>query len=82
MQNGSLVSMETDEFQRLYRFMNEMNAKAEDLMGEGIRVPLIQGIQQIDTLEERNLMSAGQTFHQLIKNLQNPDNLKLLYRPN
>lgn len=76
MQNGSLVSLETDEFQKLILFMNELNASGEDLMGEGIRVPLIKGIQQIDALEEGNLLSAGQTFHQLIKNLQNPDNLE------
>ncbi|MDF2857753.1 MAG: helicase [Neobacillus sp.] len=76
MQNGSLVSLETDEFQKLLHFMNELNASSEDLMGQGIRVPLIQGIQQIDALEEGNLLSAEKTFKKLINNLQNPDNLE------
>ena len=75
MQNGTLVSMETDEFQKLLLFMNELNASSEELMEKGIRVPLIQGIQQIDSLEEGNLLSAGETFYQLIRNLQNPENL-------
>ena len=72
MQNGSLVSLETKEFQTLAQFINEMGLHAEDINKEEIRLPLISSIQIIDSLQEGNLVTEGQSFCKLMENLHNP----------
>ena len=74
--NGSFLSLETKEFQKIYQFMNEMGIAGEDLTGEGIRSPLINGIQLIDSLQEGNVLSRDQSFRKLMENLQKPDKLE------
>jgi superfamily II DNA or RNA helicase len=72
MPHGSLLSLETKAFQKLNRFIDETGISGEELTGEGIRIPLIKGIQLIDTLQDGNVISMGQSFLKLMENLQNP----------
>ena len=73
--NGTLVSLETPEFIKLNDLMLEMALTAEELMGNEIRVPLIQGLRLVDSLEEEDLIDPGAGFAKLIKNLSSPENL-------
>jgi SNF2 family DNA or RNA helicase len=73
MPNGSLLSLETKAFQNLNRFINKTGISGEDIDGDGIRLPLINGIRLIDTLQDGNVVAIGQSFLKLMENLRNPD---------
>lgn len=73
---GSLVSLETPEYQALASFIIDMGITL-DTMEDDIRVPLIKGMQMIDSLDQSDLMEPGEKFAKLMKNLQDPKNLEL-----
>lgn len=73
---GNLVSLETPEYQALSSFIIDMGITA-DTMEEGLRVPLIKGMQMIDTLDQNDLVEPGEKFAKLMKNLHDPENLAL-----
>jgi SNF2 family DNA or RNA helicase len=79
--NGSFISLETKEFQKINQFMNEMSVTGEEITGEGIRSPLINGIQLINSLQDGNVLSMGQSFRKLMDNLQHPDMLEFPVPP-
>ncbi|WP_391206593.1 SNF2 helicase associated domain-containing protein [Psychrobacillus sp. L4] len=72
--NGNLVSLETPEFLALANFMQDMGLTNENIKEE-IRVPLIQGMQLIDSLEQGDLVDPGENFAKLMKNLNDPEAL-------
>ncbi|MBK3493810.1 SNF2 helicase associated domain-containing protein [Viridibacillus sp. YIM B01967] len=71
--NGTLVSLETPEFLMLHEFLNDLGISTGDINGEEIRVPLIRGMQLIDSLEQGDLMDPGENFAKLMKNLKDPE---------
>lgn len=73
--NGTLMSLETKEFLALNDFLRDLGITADNFEEEGIRVPLIQGMQLVDSLEEGKLVDSGKTFAKLMKNLHRPDDL-------
>ena len=73
---GSLVSLETPEYQALASFIIDMGITL-DTIKDDIRVPLIKGMQMIDSLDQSELMEPGEKFAKLMKNLHDPMNLKL-----
>jgi SNF2 family DNA or RNA helicase len=75
MRNGSLLSLETKEFLRLDQFFCEVGVSAEDIAREEIRLPLMNGLKLIDTLQEENLVEQGQRLRGLMDDLQNPKEL-------
>lgn len=74
--NGNLISLETPEFQALSNFMIDMGISS-DAIQEEIRVPLIQGMQIIDSLEQSELIDSGENFAKLMKSLHDPENIDL-----
>ncbi|KQL37367.1 DEAD/DEAH box helicase [Psychrobacillus sp. FJAT-21963] len=74
--NGNLVSLETPGFLALSSFIRDMGL-SNDNITEGIRVPLIQGIQAINSLEQGDLVDSGENFAKLLKNLNDPENVEL-----
>lgn len=73
---GNLVSLETPEYQALASFIIDMGITA-DTMEDEIRVPLIKGMQMIDSLDQNDLVEPGEKFAKLMKNLHDPENLEL-----
>ncbi|MGE7625413.1 SNF2 helicase associated domain-containing protein [Viridibacillus sp. NPDC096237] len=74
--NGTLVSLETPEFMALYQVISDLELSARDFQGEELRVPLIQGMQLIDSLEQSKLVDPGENFVKLIKNLKDPEKIE------
>lgn len=74
--NGNLVSLETPEFQALSNFMIDMGISS-DTIQEEIRVPLIKGMQIIDSLEQSEIVDSGENFAKLMKSLNDPENINL-----
>jgi superfamily II DNA or RNA helicase len=76
MPNGSLLSLETKEFQKLKQFINGMVISEEDLNSQEIRLPLINGMQLINSLQEGEIIEKGESFRKLMGNLLYPDKLE------
>ncbi|MDF2879123.1 MAG: helicase [Clostridia bacterium] len=74
MPNGSLLSLETKAFQNINQFINEIGISGDEIDGE-IRLPMNSGMQMIDLLEERNLVSKGPTLYRLMEQLHRPEEL-------
>ncbi|WP_144510449.1 DEAD/DEAH box helicase [Bacillus sp. FJAT-22090] len=74
--NGNLVSLETPEFLALSDFIQDMGLSSDNI-GEEIRVPLIRGMQLIDSLDQGDLVEPGENFAKLMKNLNNPKSMDL-----
>lgn len=70
--NGTLLSLETEEFIALNDLMLELGNEAE-WFGDEIRLPLIQGLQLVASLEEGELLDPGADFAKLLQNLSNPE---------
>ena len=74
--NGNLVSLETPEFLALSNFIIDMGITS-DTIDEEIRVPLIKGMQLVDSLGQGDLVDPGENFARLLNNLNDPSNLEL-----
>lgn len=70
--NGTLLSLETEEFIALNDLMLELGNQ-EEWFGDEIRLPLIQGLQLVASLEEGELLDPGADFAKLLQNLSNPE---------
>lgn len=73
--NGNLVSLETPEFLDLARFMEDMEVSSEHFR-EGMKVPLLKGMQIAQSLSHGDLLEPGLQFAKLLKNLNDPANLE------
>ncbi|MED3550814.1 DEAD/DEAH box helicase [Cytobacillus praedii] len=74
LRNGSLLSLETREFQEIQRFLHALPVQNEDLES-GLNVPIVRGIQLLDSLGDSKLLTMEESFRQLIDTLTNPANL-------
>lgn len=70
--NGTLLSLETEEYIALNELMLELGNE-EAWHGDEIRLPLIQGLQLVASLEDGELLDPGADFAKLLQNLSNPD---------
>lgn len=73
--NGSLLPLETAEFQEIIRFMNEVGIRKADLKGTEMRLPAVRGLHLLDAGKQGNSIKLGKAFRQLLENMRNPDNL-------
>ncbi|MEK5482628.1 MULTISPECIES: DEAD/DEAH box helicase [unclassified Viridibacillus] len=74
--NGTLVSLETPEFLALYQVVSDLELSARDIIGEEIRIPLIKGMQLIDSIDQGDLVNPGENFTKLMKNLKDPEKVE------
>ncbi|KKI89541.1 helicase SNF [Bacillus sp. SA1-12] len=73
LRNGSLLSLETREFEEIQRFLKAAPIQDEDLEA-GLQVPIAGGFQLLDTADDQ-VFSFETSFHQFIESIQHPDNL-------
>jgi SNF2 family DNA or RNA helicase len=74
LRNGSLLSLETREFDEIKRFLNAAPVQAEDLES-GLNLPITRGIQLLDSAND-NVFTLEESFHQFLQSIHNPDSLK------
>jgi SNF2 family DNA or RNA helicase len=75
LRNGSLLSLETREFEEINRFLNALPVQNEDLE-KGLNFPIIKGIQLLDTVDEdRHPFILEESFREFLENIQNPASL-------
>lgn len=70
--NGTLLSLETPEFIALNDLLLQLGNEQQELDDE-IRLPLIQGLQLVASLEDEELLDPGADFAKLLQNLSNPE---------
>ncbi|WHZ56111.1 DEAD/DEAH box helicase [Metabacillus hrfriensis] len=75
LQNGSLLSLETREFEEMNRFLRELPGQIEELES-GMNVPIVRGIQHLDSINDRSLLKLEESFRQFLENIRNPDSLE------
>ncbi|WP_338786985.1 SNF2 helicase associated domain-containing protein [Metabacillus sp. FJAT-53654] len=75
LRNGSILSLETREFEEIKRFMNALPVQNEDLES-GLNVPIIRGLQLIDSVDDNDTFTVEESFRQFLENIRNPDRLQ------
>ncbi|MFD2680562.1 DEAD/DEAH box helicase [Bacillus seohaeanensis] len=73
--NGSLLSLETREFEEVNRFLNTVPVENEDLES-GLNMPLVQGLPLLDSVNDNNVFMLEESFRKFLKNIRNPDGLE------
>ncbi|MEC2056296.1 DEAD/DEAH box helicase [Peribacillus psychrosaccharolyticus] len=72
--NGSLMTLESTELAEIKRLMKELDLAEEDLAKE-FRLPLVRGFQLLDSLEDNQSVSIGDSFRELVETMKNPSQL-------
>ncbi|WP_058308996.1 DEAD/DEAH box helicase [Gracilibacillus massiliensis] len=72
LRNGSLMSLETKEFEEIRRFLNTVPAQDDDLEN-GLQVPIIKGLRLLDVVDDRNTFTIEETFRTFLDKLKNPN---------
>lgn len=76
MANGALMPLESEQFQEIIRFMNEVGLRQGEASGAEFRIPVMRGLHLIDSQGERQAVRFGRSFRKLLENLRNPDHLE------
>ncbi|UII58686.1 DEAD/DEAH box helicase (plasmid) [Cytobacillus spongiae] len=74
MKNGSLLSLESNEFQDLQRFLISSKAEKHDLL-KGLELPLNQNLHLLDTVDENHTFKLDASFHELLEHLRYPEKM-------
>ena len=74
LRNGTLLSLETREFEEIKRFLNELPVQNEDLES-GLNVPIARGLQLLDTIDNPDAFTLEESFRQFLQDINNPDRL-------
>ncbi|WP_438297462.1 SNF2 helicase associated domain-containing protein [Sporosarcina sp. FA15] len=72
--NGSILSLETREFEEMNRFLNALPEQHEELES-GLILPFTQGLQLLDSVDNRDVFTLEKSFLQFLENVHNPDSL-------
>ena len=74
LRNGSLMSLESREFEAMKRFLNELPVQKEDLE-KGLDVPIVRGFHLLDSVDDPDAFRLEESFRQFLQNIKNPDRL-------
>ncbi|MEM5016542.1 DEAD/DEAH box helicase [Metabacillus indicus] len=72
LRSGALLSLEKREYKEIYRFLNAAPVQAEDWEQE-LEMPLIKGLQLLDSVPVSGTMTLGDSVQQLLNGLLHPD---------
>lgn len=68
--NGSLLSLESKEFNEINQFVKESGIRKEFLHGEEVNVPLIRSVKWMNGLHEGNVLSLDESVQDLVESIQ------------
>lgn len=71
LKNGTLFTLETREFEEIQRFLKEVPNQEEDLLS-GLNLPIVKGLQLIDSGENLNSFDLEKSFHEFLDQIYNP----------
>lgn len=73
--NGSLLSLETRDFENMNHFLNALPIQKEDVEAE-LNVPIIRSFPLLDFVHKGELFTHEESFSQFLENLQHPEKMK------
>jgi superfamily II DNA or RNA helicase len=73
--NGSLLPLESTEYQEILHFMNEIGMGKVDMHASEIRLPLVRGLHLMDSHAKGSAVRVGKSFRRLLDDMRNPDSL-------
>lgn len=74
LRNGSLLSLETKEFEEINRFLNAQPVQDENLE-IGLNVPIASGLQLLDSVDD-SAFKFEESFLQFMEKIRNPGDLE------
>ncbi|WP_078381780.1 DEAD/DEAH box helicase [Sutcliffiella halmapala] len=75
LKNGSLLSLETREFEEINRFLHALPVQNEDLES-GLNVPIVQGLALLDSVRDQEVFTIEESFRQFLEEIRNPSSLE------
>ncbi|MEH7177020.1 DEAD/DEAH box helicase [Neobacillus vireti] len=75
LRNGSLLSLETREFEEINRFLQAVPVQAEDLEA-GLNMPIVRGMKLIDSVEDNDTFTLEESFRQFLETIGNPGRME------
>lgn len=76
LRNGSLLSLETREFEEIQRFLNALPVQNEDWESR-LEVPIVRALPFLDSVDESNMFKVEKSFRTFLENIQNPGSLEI-----
>ncbi|MCM3767663.1 DEAD/DEAH box helicase [Neobacillus niacini] len=73
--NGSLLSLQTREFEEIQRYLKSPLLQDQDL-ADGLSLPVEQCLQLLDTVEVSDAFKLEESFRQFMDELRNPGRLE------
>ncbi|MCM3791578.1 DEAD/DEAH box helicase [Domibacillus indicus] len=74
LRNGSLLSLETREFEEINRFLKTLPAQKEDLES-GVSLPVTRGLQLLDS-DDNHVFTLEKSFRQFLETIRHPGSLE------
>ncbi|MEH7010824.1 SNF2 helicase associated domain-containing protein [Neobacillus niacini] len=74
LRNGTLLSLESREFDEINRFLQAVPIQAEDLEA-GLNIPIVRGIKLLDAVED-STFTLEESFRQFLNTIQNPSSME------
>lgn len=75
LRNGSLMSLETREWEEIQRFLTAGPIQDEDLE-KGLNVPIIRGMQLIESFEDGPVLQLEDSFRNFLEEISTPGKVK------
>lgn len=75
LRNGSLLSLETREFEEINRFLQALPIQNDELEN-GFTIPINKGIQLLDSVNEHSVFKLEESFQKFLDDLQNIGSLE------
>lgn len=75
LRNGSLLSLETREYEEINRFLNALPVQDEDLEST-LNMPIVKGLQLLDSVNDSQTFTMEESFRQFLDNIANPGSLE------
>ncbi|MBN8191247.1 SNF2 helicase associated domain-containing protein [Bacillus sp. NTK074B] len=76
MKNGSLLSLESTEFQEIQRFLHTSQAEKNDLV-KGLELPFHQSMDLLDSVDGEQTLIMEDSFKDCFRHLMDPDSMKI-----
>ncbi|MBT2290602.1 DEAD/DEAH box helicase [Paenibacillus albidus] len=73
--DGALLPLESEEFQEIIAFINELGLNAEELKKAEFSLPLMRGLHLSAETGNGDAVKLGRSLRRLLANMQNPENL-------
>lgn len=77
LKEGSLLSLETREFEELKRFLQTVPVEKDwEALEKGLNVPVIRGLQLLNSVENQEIIKEEESFRKFLDDLEHPEKME------